>query len=134
MNEAKFFGALLPFLPEFQPILKNIREKYGIPEISPDQDGITEITLADHEINWDNVRKDIDLQVRSNPDLLPKELAAFLPFRDQQNLPDDPDIYEPISDEFRIKINFLYTFYVQTIKFLSPIMGVIDRYYEALTN
>jgi hypothetical protein len=47
MNEIKLLSSLLPGHPDFQRILQNIREKYNIPEISPDDDGITKIYLGD---------------------------------------------------------------------------------------
>jgi hypothetical protein len=57
MKESKLLGSLFPALPDFQPIIQNIREKINIPEISPeDDDGITEILLTDEQIDWVAVR------------------------------------------------------------------------------
>jgi hypothetical protein len=36
MKESQLLGTLLSFLPYFIPILQAIREKYNLPEISPD--------------------------------------------------------------------------------------------------
>jgi len=36
MKESQFLGTLLPSHPDFLPIEKAIREKYGLPELSPD--------------------------------------------------------------------------------------------------
>jgi hypothetical protein len=51
MKETSFLGTLLPSLPDFVPIILPIREKYNLPEISPDDDPITEICL---ESRWTN--------------------------------------------------------------------------------
>lgn len=50
MKESQFLGTLLPSHPDFLPIVQAIREKYNLPEISPDDDPITEVTIGD-EIN-----------------------------------------------------------------------------------
>jgi hypothetical protein len=50
MKESEFLGTLLPSHPDFLPIVQAIREKYNLPEISPDDDPITEVTIGD-EIN-----------------------------------------------------------------------------------
>jgi hypothetical protein len=47
VKETKFLGTLLPSHPDFFPIIYAIREKYNFPEISPDDDPITEIYLGD---------------------------------------------------------------------------------------
>jgi hypothetical protein len=49
MNEIKLLSSLMPGHPDIQRILHNIRERYNIPEISPDDDPITEIYL---ESRW----------------------------------------------------------------------------------
>jgi hypothetical protein len=135
LKESKLVGKLLPFLPELQIIAKNVREKYDIKEINPGDEGITEILLAGNEIDCEVVRKDIGSQIRSNPELLPPEYAPLLAIKDQVNLPDEPQIHEPISDDFRAKVTGLYKFYAATIKSQIPLYtGVIDQYYETLTN
>jgi hypothetical protein len=40
MKEAQFLGSLLPSHPNLIPIIQAIREKYNLPEISPDDDPI----------------------------------------------------------------------------------------------
>lgn len=70
MKESELLGALMPGHPDILPIIQNIREKYGIPEVRPEDDGIIEILLADKDIDWESVRQEIETQVRSNPDLL----------------------------------------------------------------
>jgi hypothetical protein len=45
MNEAELLGELFPSHPDIIPIIQNIREKYEIPEVSPEDD-IDGILLA----------------------------------------------------------------------------------------
>jgi hypothetical protein len=47
MKESHFLGTLLPSHPDFLPIEKAIREKYNLPDLSPDDDPNTEIFLGD---------------------------------------------------------------------------------------
>jgi hypothetical protein len=57
----------LPSHPDFLPILQNVRSKYNILEFDPDDDGIKEILLSDVNIDWQAVRQEIEVQVRSSP-------------------------------------------------------------------
>jgi hypothetical protein len=47
MKETLFLGTLLPSSPDFLPIIQELRDKYNLPEISPNDDGITKIYLGD---------------------------------------------------------------------------------------
>ena len=67
MKETLLIGTLLPSHPDFIPILHAIREKYKIPEIDPDENGIKEILLSDKDIDWHSVRQEIEAQVRNSP-------------------------------------------------------------------
>jgi hypothetical protein len=51
MKETELLGTLLPSHPDFIPILQAIREKYNLPEISPDDDPISEIFSGDKTIS-----------------------------------------------------------------------------------
>lgn len=66
MKETELLGKLLPGHPDILPIIENIREKYGIPPINPEDDP-TEILLTRDDINWEVVEKDIETQVESIP-------------------------------------------------------------------
>ena len=50
MKESQLLGTLLPSHPDFIPIVQAVREKYNLPEISPDDDPINEIYLGDETI------------------------------------------------------------------------------------
>jgi len=47
MKASKVLGTLIPALPEYQPLIKGIRENMGLGEISLDDEPITEIYLDD---------------------------------------------------------------------------------------
>jgi hypothetical protein len=99
MEEAKFLGGLLPSLPDYLPIIEAIREKYNLPEISPDDDPITEIYLGDEIIPLEEFRQDIDNRVRENLDFMPpdtkklytasKMIIALTEFKELEVLPAD---------------------------------------------
>src|SRR5450756_1371891 len=90
MNENKLPGSLLPGHPGFQLILQNIGDKYNLPEISPEDDKITEFLLVDKQIDWDSIRQKIEGRLRVNPEILPSGffnsldrflVSGFIPFR-----------------------------------------------------
>ena len=74
MKESEFLGTLLPSQPDFIPIEKAIREKYNLPEISPDNEPITEIYLGDENIPLEEIRSEINKLVHENLKFLPPDL------------------------------------------------------------
>ncbi|HCC79395.1 MAG: hypothetical protein A2X25_06715 [Chloroflexi bacterium GWB2_49_20] len=70
------FSSLLPSYPDLLPIIQEIREKYNIPEVGSEDGGMTEVLLADEQIDWDAVRQDIEDQLRANPDILRRSMAG----------------------------------------------------------
>jgi hypothetical protein len=50
MKESELLGKLMPGHPDVLPIIENIREKYQIPEVRPEDEDITELLLTNHEI------------------------------------------------------------------------------------
>jgi hypothetical protein len=45
MQESRLLGKLLPTSLDFLPIARVLREKYGLPELAPDDDPIEELFL-----------------------------------------------------------------------------------------
>jgi hypothetical protein len=43
MKEYKFLGTLLPSHPDLVPIVQATKDKYNLPEISPDDDPIMDV-------------------------------------------------------------------------------------------
>jgi hypothetical protein len=56
MKEAELLGKILPSHPDIFPIIENIREKYKIPPINPEDSDITQLLLTNDEIPWEAVR------------------------------------------------------------------------------
>ena len=50
MKEFQFLGTLLPSHPDFLRIIQELRQKYNLPEISPDDAPITEIYLGEETV------------------------------------------------------------------------------------
>ena len=78
VKESQLLGTLLPSQPDFIPIEKAIREKYNLPEISPDGEPITEIYLGDEFISFDEFRNDINQLVHENLNFLPPDCCLFM--------------------------------------------------------
>jgi hypothetical protein len=55
MKETELLGKLLPGHLDIFPIIENIREKYQIPPVDPEDD-IDEILLTRDDIDWDVVK------------------------------------------------------------------------------
>ena len=77
MKESEFLGTLLPSHPDFLPIEKAIREKYGLSELSPDDDPIAEVFLGDLSIPLEEFRRDIEKHIRDNLAFIPPDLLKL---------------------------------------------------------
>jgi len=135
IKENRLLGKLLISLPEIQEVVRIARKKYDIPEVSPGDDGITKIMLARNDIDWNEVSQYIQSQIRSNAELFPPEFVPYLNAKDLASLPDEPDIYEPISENFRNTVTKLYRFFVTTVRSQLPLyLNAIDQYCGAMTD
>ncbi len=77
-KENKFFDTLLPTHPDFQPIIQKLRDKYGLLEVLPDGEPITEIFLKDEPVAFEDFRKEVQTMVSKAPDHLPPEVSKIL--------------------------------------------------------
>ena len=100
MKETEFLGKLLPGHPDIFPIIQNIREKYGIPPINPEDDP-TEILLTRDDIDWEAVKQDIETQVRTIQFFDDNREAFLQGLRKIQETPFDFPELAPLSDETR---------------------------------
>jgi len=76
MQESKLISTFLPTIPDFQPIIQYMREKYKLPEVNPDDDPIEEIFLDDKVIPLEDFREEIKTQVEKIEGLLPDKLSS----------------------------------------------------------
>jgi len=98
MKETQLLGKLMPGHPDVIPIVKNIREKYQIPEVRPEDD-IYAILLTRDDIDWEAVRQDIEAQVRNVKFHSDKEEAYLETLRKLQNTSLDFPELAPLSYE-----------------------------------
>ena len=77
MKKFSISRTLLPSHSGFPPIEKTIREKYGLPKLSPDKDRIAEIFLGDEIVPLEEFRKDIEECVRGNLAFIPLDLLEL---------------------------------------------------------
>jgi len=77
MKEAKLLGSLLPSSPDFKPIIDEIREKYKLPELSPDDEPIKEIYLDDDIIPLKDFLEEIQSMVENSTTYLPENVASL---------------------------------------------------------
>ena len=77
MKETEFLGTLMPTHPDLFAIVQEIRRKYNLPEISPDDEPITEIYLGDQIVPLRVFRKEIEMEVQKKVVLLPPTMRDF---------------------------------------------------------
>lgn len=56
-KESQLLGTLMPTHPDLFPIVQQMRTKYKLPEISPDDDPITEIFLNGEPVALEDFRR-----------------------------------------------------------------------------
>ncbi len=108
MKESKFLGALIPSHPDFLPIIQAVREKYKLPEISPDDDPISEIYLGDEFVSYEEFRQEIRNRILENiaaifPENFVKQYVASRNISSMTSISDIdrfPDDLKPAMDMF----------------------------------
>ncbi|HCC78588.1 MAG: hypothetical protein A2X25_09745 [Chloroflexi bacterium GWB2_49_20] len=71
MKETELLVALIPSHPNLTPIIQNLRGKYNLPEISPDDEPISEIFSEDAVISLEEFRQEIVNLIRESLTFLP---------------------------------------------------------------
>jgi hypothetical protein len=129
MRESKLLGTLLPSHPDFLPIVQAIREKYYLPEISPDDDPITEIYLGDEIISLEEFRKDIETHVRENLAFLPPDLLKiYLPAKafSESRFDNEFESYPPeLQNQMMIVLKFGKTLMKTMVQIIDPMVDAI---------
>ena len=111
MKETKLLGKLLPSHPDILPIFEEIREKYGIPEISPNDDSLKMLLEYELEIDWEAVHSEILEKVKQT-NLLPENTKKLYDSIKQLQTKgiDDPE-FEKVSEKFQNAIKLLFDFF-----------------------
>ena len=131
MRVSKFLGALLPTHPDFLPIIQELREKYQLAEISPDDDPIEEVCLGNEIIPLKEFRRDIENLVRENLGFMPpdtkklyvsaKILSAMTEFKE----------LEILTAETKIAMEA----FIKFIKgMMQPIVQLLDVQIDSVVN
>lgn len=109
-NEAEFLGNLFPSHPDLLPIIQSIREKYGLPEINPDSEPISEIYLVDKLIPLEVFRQDIEDHVRENLSFFPPKFVSM--YKTAKSITEMTEIKEldeqPISQDLKDKFRAMF--------------------------
>lgn len=131
MSQSKLFTSLLPSHPDLLPILQEIREKYAIPEIGPEDEGIHELLLSDSDLNLEEIQKEIYQKVREIPDLFP---AGFINILQHYETRTEDKFIVPgldcLPEDSRIQVEAALQLMYQS---LIPVMESISKYYDDLT-
>ena len=121
----------MPGHPDVFPIIENIREKYQIPPVDPEDD-IDEILLTRDDIDWDAVKQDIDAQVKDFPFFDEKETAFLQGLRTITNLPFDAPEFATLSDETRDGLKKVFSILIQP--YTLALAVIEDKTYRPLAD
>jgi hypothetical protein len=144
MKEARFLGALLLHGPLLYPIIEEMKEKYDIPDVEAGRDALKQRLLEsvedDDTVDWEAVRKELEKEIRSIPDLLPPGLADFQKIIQARNtIPPEPTFTEPITDKLKSDVLTLYHAFVKLFFLFSdnlaaPWQTAIDSCFSAIVD
>jgi hypothetical protein len=135
MKESELLGKLLPGHPDILPIIENIREKYQIPPINPEDDDITQLLLTNDEIPWDAVRRDIDDQVHEIPLFSDVENEYIRKLRDLNKSLDSFDELPELQCLAKETRESLKNLFVQLLQSRNQYVGLLDDLaYKPITD
>jgi hypothetical protein len=131
MKESKFLGTLLPSHPDLIPIVQAMREKYNLPEISPDDKPINEIFLGDETVSLEEFRQDIENRLHENLNFFPPEtinlykstkaISEAQNFQGMEALPDE--VIKQMGDLFIALKNML-----------TPLAQIMDAHIKNIAD
>ena len=134
MKESKFLGSLLPSHPDLIPIIDTIREKYRLPEVSPDDEPIREIYLDGNVIPLEEFRQEIETEIRKDLVFLSSDVAKM--YTSSKAFINAPDIQE--TKDIELLPENWQTPMIQLINgikgFAKPIVQVFDLQINAVAD
>lgn len=122
MKESELLGKLLPGHPDIFPIIQNIREKYQIPPIDPENSDITDLLITEYEIDWEAVKQDIEKQVNAislHDDEETKYIQTLQKLRD---MPLDFPELDILPEETRNGIKKVFSMFAQQSAFILDML------------
>ncbi len=132
MKEAKFLGALLPSHPDLMPIIETVREKYNLPEISPDDDPIDEIYLGDEIVPLDEFRQEIRNRVLEIlDDFFPENFVKF--YKSSKSISEEGELtdIERYPDDIKPAIQ---SFFQYMKNMMQPVYSILNMQIESVAN
>jgi hypothetical protein len=132
MLETQFYGKLLPTHPDIMSILLDIREKYNIPEISPNSNGLKKLLMHGLGIRWKSVHSEILERLKDTPSFIPEETRQiYLKFKEfQLKGLVDPEL-KTVSKKLRKDITTIFEVF---LKMYEPQAVQIDNFYHAIAD
>jgi len=132
MQESKLLGTLIPSSPDFLPIVNEMRRKYQLPEVSPDDDPITEVFLDGEPVALEDFRKQIKNLVEDTTDHLPPDMSKiFTQARTFLGKPLDAPWLDLIPEKDREAIK---EFYKLTQSMGEFIVNILDQFDSGIAN
>jgi hypothetical protein len=132
MQESRLLGTLLPSSPDFLPIVRRMREKFGLPEVGPDDEPIEEVFLDDEPVGLGRFRDDIRELVATRTDFLPAQAASLLSAlnRMQGGVLDETEV-ENYPEDVRQSVLRLYSLFREMGQTFSRLL---DGFYSLLAR
>jgi hypothetical protein len=121
MKQSELLGTLMPGNPVIFPIIENIREKYGIPEIRPEDEDMTEVLLTS-DIDWESVHRDIEAQVREIPLYEDKQAVALQGIKQLLETGMDYSELDVLREETRETIKNIFDMQLQTYAIMFEVL------------
>lgn len=135
MQETKLLGSLMPSHPDIAQIIEQMREKYSLPEISPDDDPIVEIFIGDELIPLEVFRNDIVERVEESNILITSDSKFYSLYWNGKKILDKPLKLEGIAKKLSPDIKNAITTFYKTAQNLSRIfIQAIDQQHEMIAN
>jgi hypothetical protein len=135
MKVSKILGALLPTIDEYKPILKTLRTKYNLPEISPDDEPIKEIYLDDQIIPLEDFHQEIYDLVSKNSGFLFSNPNVESLYKQGKLLLGKPLVlkgYEKLLPKKTKKA--ISDIYDLSQKIMELVVNIIDQQFKAIAD
>lgn len=132
MKEAELLGSLLPSHPDLVPIIEAIRQKYQLPEISPDDDPIEEIYLGDEIIPLEEFRQEIKNRVLEIlDDFFPENFVKL--YKSSKSISEAGEItdIERYPDDIK---PVMQSFFQYMKNMMQPVYSVLNKQVESIVN
>jgi hypothetical protein len=110
-----------------------LRKKYNIPEVDPSEDEMTEILLADEDIDWDAVRLDVNAQMLPVIiGLLPDAIKTLLEALGKTDA-EPPEVQGRVDIPDDIRKSYVDT-YTSLLRFFQPVQIYLEQTFASVSD